>query len=658
MQEAKRDKQKVAKSSKKSSQQSQVSKEPMIVVDNVSMSFNIANEQLNNLKEYFIALMRGKLFFKEFKALENINFTVRKGDVYGIVGTNGSGKSTLLKLISGVLEPTQGSCKVYGSIAPLIELGAGFDLDLTARENIYLNGALLGYSKKFIDQHFEDIVEFADVGNFIDMPLKNYSSGMVARIAFAIATATTPDILVVDEALSVGDFMFQDKCERRINDLVENHGTTLLFVSHSIDQVERVCKRALWIEKGHMRMEGTVKDVCFAYRNMGSTEFVENNKIMKLKSATAAELKQPVTTSQVITALWRSVGAPEQQSADDESQAFEWALGIGLLKELDRADYHKVTTRQELACCIYRFSRWRKPGLTYKGKLKAELYCDALPKDKEAYCAVAWCITTKIMSAIKNKDGSAALSLNKPATYVVLAQVIAELYTKVFSYPRDVELQDWYVLPGYYDYAVEHKLISGYADGNFGPHDAITRAQAVVIFWRCAGEPEVKEKHPFTDVSREAYYLPALNWAYSANLLDNLTSRNKSSDTLLFKGRDTISFEEMAIFVLNYIRYAQTDKAQAAKAAARKKLDTTAAASQTQTSECLLKKIDLSQASDPLAWCREYGMLEEEEQFVTDDSEKAGAKNRKLRPDVTRASMVKVVAIIERDILPTLRAQS
>jgi ABC-2 type transport system ATP-binding protein len=240
----------------------------MIVVENVDMVFNIANEQLNSLKEYVIKLLRRELFFREFKALENISITVNRGDVYGIVGTNGSGKSTLLKIVAGVLRPTQGSCVVNGSIAPLIELGAGFDPELTARENVYLNGSLLGYSKEFIDASFQDIIDFAEINDFVDMPLKNYSSGMIARIAFSIATASVPDVLLVDEALSVGDFLFQEKCEKRINSLVEDYGTTLLFVSHSIDQVERVCKQALWIEKGKMQMQGDVEKVCEAYRHL------------------------------------------------------------------------------------------------------------------------------------------------------------------------------------------------------------------------------------------------------------------------------------------------------------------------------------------------------------------------------------------------------
>ena len=242
--------------------------EPIIVINHVSMMFNIASEQLNSLKEYFIKIAKRELHFKKFMALEDIDFVVNRGEQYGIVGTNGSGKSTLLKIIAGVLVPSEGRVAIGGSIAPLIELGAGFDMELTARENIYLNGALLGYSKQFIDERFDEIVDFAEVRDFLDTPMKNYSSGMIARVAFSVATATIPDILVVDEALSVGDFRFQEKCERRIDELVHGHGTTLLFVSHSIEQVERVCEQAVWIEKGHMRMIGNVNEVCEAYRNM------------------------------------------------------------------------------------------------------------------------------------------------------------------------------------------------------------------------------------------------------------------------------------------------------------------------------------------------------------------------------------------------------
>ena len=241
----------------------------MVDVDRVSMVFNMASQQLNSLKEYAIALAKRELMFKEFRALDGVSFTVRKGDVFGILGTNGSGKSTMLKIIAGVLEPTEGTCTISGSIAPLIELGAGFDMELTARENIFLNGALLGYSKKFIQQHFDEIVDFAEVEKFLDMPMKNYSSGMVARIAFAIATVIVPEILIVDEVLSVGDFMFQQKCERRITQLIKEHDVTVLIVSHNNDQIERLCNKAIWIEKGHTRMMGSAADVCRAYRVLG-----------------------------------------------------------------------------------------------------------------------------------------------------------------------------------------------------------------------------------------------------------------------------------------------------------------------------------------------------------------------------------------------------
>ncbi len=237
-----------------------------IEVDDVTMIFNIANEQLNNLKEYFIKLMRHELFFKEFRALDHVSFRVRRGEVVGLVGTNGSGKSTMLKCIAGVLEPSMGSVSVRGNIAPLIELGAGFDPELTARENIYLNGALLGYTRQFIEDHLQDIIDFAELESFMDMPLKNYSSGMVARIAFAIATVTEPDVLIVDETLSVGDVFFQQKCEERIRHFIESGDVTVLFVSHSMDQVERICQRAIWIEKGVQRMDGPVAEVCEAYR--------------------------------------------------------------------------------------------------------------------------------------------------------------------------------------------------------------------------------------------------------------------------------------------------------------------------------------------------------------------------------------------------------
>lgn len=233
---------------------------------NVEMHFNMSKEKLESLKEYFLKLMKRQLHFEDFVALDKISFDIKKGDVFGIVGLNGCGKSTTLKIISGILKPTKGTVETSGTIAPLIELGAGFDMELTARENIYLNGSVLGYSKKFMDEKFKDIVDFSEMHDFLDVPMKNYSSGMVARIGFAIATVTTPDILIIDEILAVGDFLFQQKCEERINAMI-NDDTTVIIVSHSIEQIERLCNRCLWLEKGKIKMMGDTKVVCDTYRN-------------------------------------------------------------------------------------------------------------------------------------------------------------------------------------------------------------------------------------------------------------------------------------------------------------------------------------------------------------------------------------------------------
>lgn len=237
----------------------------MIEVDGVSMRFNMAKEKSESLKEYFVALAQGKLRFEEFWALREVSFNVRKGDFYGLIGLNGSGKSTLLKVIAGVFKPSSGRAIVHGTIAPLIELGAGFDMDLTGRENIYLNGTVLGFTPKYIDEKFDQIVEFSELREFLDVPLKNYSSGMVSRIAFAIATITEPDVLIADEVLSVGDFLFQEKCEKRMRELI-THGTTVILVSHSIDQIERLCNRVTWLDRGKVRMTGDVQEVCAQYR--------------------------------------------------------------------------------------------------------------------------------------------------------------------------------------------------------------------------------------------------------------------------------------------------------------------------------------------------------------------------------------------------------
>ena len=238
----------------------------MVRVEDVSMMFNMSKERIDNIKEYVIRLLKKELMFQEFWALKHISFELERGDSLGIVGLNGSGKSTLLKLVAGVLKPTAGKVFTGGGIAPLIELGAGFDDDLSAEENIYLNGAILGYSKEYMKERYSEIIRFAELEEFTQVPLKNFSSGMKARLGFAVATMNVPDILILDEVLAVGDYKFQEKSFRRTQDIL-NSGATVLFVSHSVEQVEKICKKALWLSNGEMKMLGNAEEVCRAYRN-------------------------------------------------------------------------------------------------------------------------------------------------------------------------------------------------------------------------------------------------------------------------------------------------------------------------------------------------------------------------------------------------------
>ena len=237
----------------------------IIEVNNVSMRFKMTKERIFSLKEYFIKFVTGKLVFEEFRALTDVSFSVKKGEILGIIGYNGAGKSTMLKVISGIMNPTSGYIKVEGVISPLIELGSGFDMELTARENIFLNGYILGYSKKFIKEHFDKIVEFSELEEFLDVPVKNFSSGMVARLGFAIATVVQPEILIVDEILSVGDFKFQEKSENKIKEMLAS-GTTVILVSHAINQIEEICTKVLWLEQGKVRGYGNTKEICEEYK--------------------------------------------------------------------------------------------------------------------------------------------------------------------------------------------------------------------------------------------------------------------------------------------------------------------------------------------------------------------------------------------------------
>lgn len=236
-----------------------------IEVEKVGMKFNMSSEKVDDFKDYVIKLIKRQLNYKEFWALKDISFKIQKGDRVGIVGLNGAGKSTLLKVISGVLKPTEGKVKISGSIAPLLELGAGFNKQYTGVENIYLYGAMLGHSKTFINEKFDEIVKFSELGEFINVPVKNYSSGMKSRLGFAIATIVEPDILILDEVLSVGDAKFRKKSTNKIKSMIENN-VTVLFVSHSIDQVLELCNKAILLEKGHLVAYGSSEEIAELYQ--------------------------------------------------------------------------------------------------------------------------------------------------------------------------------------------------------------------------------------------------------------------------------------------------------------------------------------------------------------------------------------------------------
>lgn len=238
----------------------------MIKLENISMKFNLGIEKNFSIKEAFISIFDKKRRKKksDFWALSDVSFEVNKGEVIGLIGSNGAGKSTLLKVVSGVMKPTKGKVTVNGQVSPMIELGAGFDIELTARENIYLNGAILGYSKQFIDDKFEEIVEFSELRDFLDAPVKNFSSGMIAKLAFSIATVVDPEILIVDEILSVGDIKFQEKSKNKMMEMIKG-GTTVLYVSHSLESIEELCDRVVWLEHGKLIKIGNTKEICKEY---------------------------------------------------------------------------------------------------------------------------------------------------------------------------------------------------------------------------------------------------------------------------------------------------------------------------------------------------------------------------------------------------------
>ena len=236
----------------------------MIKADNISVCYKMPHDRIQSIKEYVVALMKKKLKYEQFRALNGVSFEISKGEVIGIVGSNGAGKSTLLKVISGILRPTEGSVSLNGNVVPMLELGSGFDFDLSGRENIFLNGAILGYSESFLKEKYDDIVEFSELGEFINIPVRNYSSGMIMRLAFSIASQVVPDILIVDEILAVGDAAFQEKSYARMVELM-GHGTTVLLVSHNIEQIRRLCDRVIWLDHGQVKAVGETQEICDAY---------------------------------------------------------------------------------------------------------------------------------------------------------------------------------------------------------------------------------------------------------------------------------------------------------------------------------------------------------------------------------------------------------
>ena len=236
----------------------------MIKAEHITVTYRMANDKIHSMKEYLVAFLRRKLKYEEFLALNDVSFEIKKGEVIGIVGNNGAGKSTLLKVISGILTPSKGKVTLHGNVVPMLELGSGFDYDLTGRENIYLNGAILGYSEAFLKSKYDEIVEFSELGDFINHPVRNYSSGMVMRLAFSIASMVNPDILIVDEILAVGDAAFQEKSHARMTEMM-SHGTTVLLVSHNIDQIRTLCDRVIWLDHGNVVDIGETEDICDRY---------------------------------------------------------------------------------------------------------------------------------------------------------------------------------------------------------------------------------------------------------------------------------------------------------------------------------------------------------------------------------------------------------
>ncbi len=243
----------------------------MIEAENITVSFKMMKDRVTSIKEYAVQLLKGKIKYEEFLALKDVSFNVNKGEVMGIIGKNGAGKSTLLKVVSGILKPSGGTIALNGNVVPMLELGSGFDFDLSGRENVFLNGSILGYDEKFLKDKFDEILEFSELGEFIDVPIRNYSSGMVMRLAFSVASLVNPDILIVDEILAVGDSAFQEKSKAKMMELMSG-GTTVLFTSHSIAQIKEMCDKVIWLDHGTVMDIGEPEEICGKYEEFINKE--------------------------------------------------------------------------------------------------------------------------------------------------------------------------------------------------------------------------------------------------------------------------------------------------------------------------------------------------------------------------------------------------
>ena len=408
----------------------------IIDVDHVSIRFNLASEKVNNLKEYVIKMAKHELMFQEFMALKDINLHVKQGEAWGLIGSNGSGKSTLLKTITGILKPYEGTVKVRGNIAPMIELGAGFDMELTARENIFLNGAVLGHSQAFMEEHFDEIVEFAGIADFLDSPIKNYSSGMKARLGFAVATMVDPEILIVDEVLSVGDYQFRKKCAERMAEMLSG-GTTLLFVSHNIDQVKQLCDHVLWLDHGDVIMSGDAKEICDAYNTRQEQLFKVEKKEKEVKKAEKTKSKYDYLV--VGAGLYGSVFAHEAYRAGKRCLVIDKRDHIGgniYTEKVHDIDVHKYgahifhTSKEEIWHYMGKFTRFNHYVNSPVAVYKDELY--NLPFNMNTFSKL-WGVRTPDEAKARIAEQIAELNITEPQNLEeqALSLVGTDVYEKL-----------------------------------------------------------------------------------------------------------------------------------------------------------------------------------------------------------------------------------